>query len=92
MKNLGTFLAPHDIRTNVIAPGWFPSDMTAPVQKKWEHTGGQMPRTLVPARRMGREEELASTVLYLCGKGGGYCNGNVCVVDGGVLAVHPGSY
>ncbi|KAK4613641.1 Short-chain dehydrogenase/reductase VdtF [Fulvia fulva] len=77
MKNLGSFLAPHDIRTNVIAPGWFPSDMTVPVQKAWEHTEGVMPRSLVPGRRMGREEELSATVLYLCGRGGGYCNGNL---------------
>lgn len=27
MKNLGHFLVPHDIRTNVIAPGWFASEV-----------------------------------------------------------------
>ncbi|EME81341.1 uncharacterized protein MYCFIDRAFT_52041 [Pseudocercospora fijiensis CIRAD86] len=88
MQNLGNFLVHHDIRTNVVAPGWFPSEMTVPVQKMFESTGGVMPKSLVPAQRMGREEELAGTVLYLAGKAGGYCNGVVLCVDGGVRANH----
>lgn len=51
-----------------------------------------MPRSLVPAQRMGAEEEMAGTVLYLASKAGGYCNGNVQVVDGGFLANHAGTY
>lgn len=70
----------------------FPTDMTTAVTKMWEHTGGVMPRTLVPAQRMGAEEEMAGTVLYLASKAGGYCNGNVQVVDGGFLANHAGTY
>lgn len=66
--------------------------MTVPVTKMWEHTGGVMPRTLVPAQRMGAEEEMAGTVLYLASKAGGYCNGNVQLVDGGFLANHAGTY
>ncbi|KXL44792.1 hypothetical protein M433DRAFT_149600 [Acidomyces richmondensis BFW] len=92
MKNLGAFFIPHDIRTNIIAPGWFPSDMTTAVTKQWEHTGGVMPRELVPRQRMGNEEELAGTVLYLASKAGGYCNGNIMVLDGGFLANHAGTY
>ena len=84
MRNLGNFLVPHDIRTNVIAPGWFPSDMTTAVSKAFEETDGVMPRTLVPQQRMGTEEELAGTVLYLASKAGGYCNGNMMIIDGGV--------
>ncbi|KAK4556056.1 hypothetical protein LTR86_006752 [Recurvomyces mirabilis] len=92
MKNLGTFFVPFDIRTNVIAPGWFPSDMTTAVQKQWEGTNGVMPRDLVPRQRMGVEEEMAGTILYLVSKAGGYCNGNVMVIDGGFLANHAGTY
>ncbi len=90
MKNLGGFLVPHDIRTNIIAPGWFPSDMTTAVQKAWEPTGGVMPRELVPQQRMGNEEELAGTVLYLASKAGGFCNGALIVIDGGFLQNHSG--
>ncbi|KAK3674491.1 hypothetical protein LTR78_005577 [Recurvomyces mirabilis] len=92
MKNLGTFFVPFDIRTNVIAPGWFPSDMTTAVQKQWEGTNGVMPRELVPRQRMGVEEEMAGTIMYLVSKAGGYCNGNVMVIDGGFLANHAGTY
>ena len=42
--------------------------MTAAVQKQWEPHGGVMPKTLVPQQRMGNEEELAGTVLYLASK------------------------
>lgn len=63
--------------------------MTTGVVKAWEHSGGVMPQTLVPRKRMGNEEELAGTILYLASKAGGYCNGNVMVIDGGVLANHP---
>ena len=42
--------------------------MTTAVQKQWEPHGGVMPKTLVPQQRMGNEEELAGTVLYLASK------------------------
>ncbi|KAI7153187.1 hypothetical protein D0869_13267 [Hortaea werneckii] len=92
MKNLGSFFVPFDIRCNVIAPGWFPTDMTTAVSKQWESTGGVMPRELVPQQRMGNQEEMAGTILYLASKAGGYCNGNVMVIDGGFLQNHAGVY
>ncbi|KAK0864262.1 hypothetical protein LTS02_006086 [Friedmanniomyces endolithicus] len=92
MKNLGAFFVPFDIRTNVIAPGWFPSDMTTAVSKQYESTGGVMPRELVPRQRMGNEDEMAGTILYLVSKAAGYCNGLVLVIDGGFLANHAGTY
>lgn len=70
----------------------FPTDMTVPVTKAWEHTGGVMPRTLVPAQRMGAADELAGTVLYLASRAGGYTNGNISLIDGGFLANHAGTY
>lgn len=115
MKNLGSFLVPHNIRTNIIAPGckWlpfemidichdceinplvyagFPSEMTTAVSKKYEETNGVMPQSVVPQQRMGNADELAGTVLYLASRAGGYCNGNVMVIDGGFLQNHAGSY
>lgn len=56
--------------------------------QNFEQTGGVMPRSLVPRQRMGSEEEMAGTVLYLASKAGGYCNGNLMVVDGGIWANH----
>ena len=74
------------------SPAGFPSDMTTFVTKAWEHTGGVMPKTLVPAQRMGVADELAGTVLYLASKAGGYTNGNISLIDGGFLANHAGTY
>jgi NAD(P)-dependent dehydrogenase (short-subunit alcohol dehydrogenase family) len=51
-----------------------------------------MPRTLVPAQRMGVEAEMAGTVLYLASRAGGYANGNISLIDGGFLANHAGTY
>jgi hypothetical protein len=42
--------------------------MTAAVSKAWESTGGVMPKELVPQQRMGNEDELAGTLLYLASK------------------------
>lgn len=64
--------------------------MTVPVTKAWEKTDGVMPRSLVPQQRMGKEEEMAGSVLYLASRAGGYCNGNVLLIDGGFLANHAG--
>ncbi|KAK3052624.1 hypothetical protein LTR09_006105 [Extremus antarcticus] len=65
--------------------------MTAAVSKAWESTGGVMPKELVPQQRMGNEDELAGTVLYLASKAGGFCNGATIVIDGGFLQNHSGA-
>ncbi|WPH00095.1 Hypothetical protein R9X50_00291800 [Acrodontium crateriforme] len=92
MQSIGNFLVPHDIRTNIIAPGWFPSDMTTPTQKMFdEKSGGVIPRELVPSQRMGNEEEMAGTILYLASKAGAYVNGHVLSVNGGFTLVQASS-
>lgn len=42
--------------------------MTAPMTKMFEATNGELPRELVPQQRMGNEEELAGTIIYLASK------------------------
>jgi NAD(P)-dependent dehydrogenase (short-subunit alcohol dehydrogenase family) len=46
----------------------------------------------IPARRIGGEEEMGGTVLYLASRAGSFCNGLVLVTDGGRLAVTIGTY
>lgn len=70
----------------------FPSRITAELVQEFEPVGGVMPKSLVPAQRIGAEEEMAGTILYLASKAGGYCNGSVVLVDGGVLSIHPSTY
>jgi NAD(P)-dependent dehydrogenase (short-subunit alcohol dehydrogenase family) len=77
------------IRVNSIAPGYFPSEMTA--KSSDDRQKSELPpqyaqeKGHVPAMRPGREEEMGMTVLYLARNK--YVNGQVIAVDGGVLNV-----
>jgi NAD(P)-dependent dehydrogenase (short-subunit alcohol dehydrogenase family) len=52
----------------------------------------EFPVNQVPSGRPGEYEEMAATILHLVGKGGGYINGAVSVVDGGRLGVMPATF
>jgi len=84
-KALAHNLAPFGIRSNVIAPGRFPSEMTA-------GSATLFPVDQIPHGTPGEYGDLAGVILYLVGKAGAYVNGNVQVVDGGRLAVMPATY
>jgi NAD(P)-dependent dehydrogenase (short-subunit alcohol dehydrogenase family) len=80
------------VRVNSIAPGYFPSEMTA------KESGPDMKSELpdekiqekghVPAERPGADEEMGMAVLFLAKNA--YVNGEVMAVDGGVLNVVAG--
>ncbi|KAI9689786.1 MAG: hypothetical protein M1822_009668 [Bathelium mastoideum] len=89
MKNLSTYLIPWRIRVNVIAPGYFNTDMMGNLSKA---TGGKLPMSLAPEERFGEGREIAGTVMYLASNAGAYCNGSVMLADGGYLANHPATY
>ncbi|KAL4780798.1 hypothetical protein BJX76DRAFT_337031 [Aspergillus varians] len=73
------------IRVNNIAPGVFPSDMTA--GESDENQKSAIPKEKyeekVPARRPGRDEDMASAVLFTVANQ--YLNGQTIVVDGGYV-------
>ncbi|KAI0852575.1 NAD(P)-binding protein [Daldinia vernicosa] len=80
------------IRVNSIAPGYFPSEMTAKSsddkQKSYVSPEKIQDKGHVPLMRAGREEEMGMTVLYLAKNQ--YVNGEIIAVDGGVLNVVAG--
>lgn len=79
-------LAARHITVNAFAPGPYPSRMTAfatTTDEQKEKVG----RT-VPLGRVGRPEDMAGAVLFLCGRGGSYTTGAVLPLDGGQHVQH----
>ncbi|KAL6721750.1 hypothetical protein ACLMJK_000855 [Lecanora helva] len=87
MKQLATQLVPYSIRSNVIAPGLYPSEMSVDLIGN-----GEFPKSKIPAQRTGTLEDMAGCILFLTSRAGSYCNGNVIVTDGGRLSVMPATY
>lgn len=73
-------LLSHGIRVNAIAPGYFPSEMTNPF---YESEAGIKEIANLPARRLGRLEELDGPLLLLASEASSYMNGSVLTVDYG---------
>lgn len=79
--HLARFLGRRHITANAIAPGYFPTTMTAGAKENeaqlLEH---------VPLGRPGRAEDMAGTALFLASRAGAFLTGAVIRVDGGMLA------
>ncbi|KAI0100798.1 short-chain dehydrogenase [Nemania sp. FL0031] len=92
-QHAATNLAPYQIRVNTLAPGFFMSEMAAPLlAARNPETEGLDHPDFMPARRFGTEEEVAGSILYLASRAGAYCNGLIFAFDGGRLAVIPSTY
>ncbi|EXJ63805.1 hypothetical protein A1O7_00140 [Cladophialophora yegresii CBS 114405] len=91
-RNLALELAPKNITTNIVAPGFFPSRLANP---QIDYLGGvDKVGKQNPLGRLGRPEDIAGVVLYLCSRAGSYINGEDISIDGGARlrsGTHPGS-
>jgi len=81
-KMLALELAPHQIRVNAIAPGYFTSEMTQDYLAS-EH--GQKILKRVPMKRHGEHHELDGLLLLLASEKGSFMTGTITPVDGGHL-------
>ncbi len=69
------------IRVNAIAPGAFETDAQAAVLGDPDTLAARLRK--IPARRMGRPEELGPLVCYLASEASGFVTGSCFVIDGG---------
>src|SRR6266481_724457 len=77
---MAKFLAPKHVAVNAIAPGYFPSKMTAAIDEE----GSQYVIDNAPMKRMGNPNDMAGIALYLASKASGFVCGAVIPVDGGL--------
>ena len=86
-RELGCQWARKGVRVNALAPGWFPSEMTALMfgDDAQESAVDFMVRTC-PMGRGGEEHELDGALLFLASDASSYVTGNVLAVDGGWIA------
>ncbi|MFP7442105.1 SDR family oxidoreductase [Bacillus infantis] len=80
-KDLAVKLAPYNIQVNSIAPGLFPTKMTASMEKT-----NKILLKKIPAGRFGKNEDLKGTALFLASSASDYVTGHTLVVDGGLTA------
>jgi len=74
------------LRVNAIAPGFFVGEQNRALLLNEDGSPTERGRTIIghtPAGRFGGPEELASTLVWLCGPGAAFVNGVVVPVDGG---------
>jgi 3-oxoacyl-[acyl-carrier protein] reductase len=85
VKGLSTELARDGIYVNCVAPGWVETDMAAPALRDPEI--GKRVFSTIPLGRVGKPEEIAATVLFLCTPHAGFITGEILNVNGGAVLV-----
>jgi len=77
-RRMALRLIQDDIVVSAIAPGAFRSDMNIHARDNEQAVAAR-----IPARRIGRDEDMAGAAIYLASRAGDYVVGETLVVDGG---------
>jgi 3-oxoacyl-[acyl-carrier protein] reductase len=90
VKSLSNEYAPHNVLVNNVCPGYTATDRlvdlsttlaksagvaTAEIEKRWT--------TQIPLGRLGRPDEFADAVVFLCSERASYITGQSILIDGG---------
>ncbi|KAK3395193.1 hypothetical protein B0H63DRAFT_492155 [Podospora didyma] len=99
VKSFATLVVGWETRFNTIAPGLFPSDLSAAALAPFKRAKdkdlseeGAFARSFLPAERAGSVQDMAGALLYLASRAGAYVNGSVLLVGGGKKATTPATY
>ena len=80
-KSVAKEFAGKGVTVNVVAPGFITTDMTEVLNEKIKEAVKQM----IPLRRFGAVDEIASVVNFLASEAASYITGQVICVDGGMV-------
>jgi len=80
--------AEHGIRINAVCPGTIDTPIVSAMLDKGMLAMDDLLRDL-PMKRLGRGEEIAAVVLWLCSAGSTFVTGQALAVDGGFAAYNP---
>lgn len=83
-RQLAKALAEDKITVNAINPGPFESKMMA--FRLDDPEGRKEVEKVVPLHRIGRPDDMAGSVIFLCSRAGSYLTGTAFEVDGGIVA------
>lgn len=91
-KSLSNHLAPHGITVNSVCPGYTRTGRVEGLAREFESRGSGSAEEFfrrieqdIPMGRLGRPEELAAAVTFLCSQPAGYITGTALQVDGGFI-------
>lgn len=85
VKGLSTELARDRIYVNCVAPGWVGTDMAAPALNDPKTSAAIF--GAIPLGRVGKPEEIAAPILFLCTEHAGFVTGEIFNVNGGAVLV-----
>lgn len=79
-RALAVELGGRNVTVNAIAPGFIETDMSEAVRNK----AGDLIKKAIPLKRLGKPEDIAEAVVFLCSPAAAYITGQLLTVDGGL--------
>jgi NAD(P)-dependent dehydrogenase (short-subunit alcohol dehydrogenase family) len=82
-RDLAGDLADRHITVNAVIPGFFPTKMTAHFRDEDKVDPALLAH--IPLKRLGRPDDIAGIIVFLCSRAGAYVTGAEIPVDGGIV-------